>query len=259
MRRVLLFLLTATTLVGAEPEHDPGDGGRALDAFLNFPESVAADRAGNLFVSERGGNRVRRIDAKSGTITTIADKLNQPTALLVDKAGNVFVGDTFNWRILRVDARTGAITTIAGTGEMGFSGDGGPATEAKITAPFGMAFDAGENLYFTDTEVHRVRRIDRRTGVMTTVAGNGVWAYGGDGGPAVEASLARPHRVVVDRRGDLIIGDSFNQRIRRVDARTGTITTIAGIGLRGSSGDGGPAVEATFCYFGDLLFDRRAI
>ena len=254
---IAVFLLAAPVAFAAEPEHDPGDGGRALDAFLNFPESVAVDHRGNLYIAERGGNRVRRVDAKSEIITTIAADLNQPTGLVVDNAGNVIIGDTFNYRILRVDAKSGVISTIAGTGEAGFSGDGGPATKAQITAPFGLLLDADQNLYFTDTEVHRIRRVDRRTGVITTVAGNGVWAYGGDGGPAIAASLARPHRIVFDRDGDLIIGDSFNQRIRRVDMRSGTITTIAGTGLRGSSGDGGPAKEATFCYFGDLLFDAR--
>jgi len=249
-------LITSFIVLLALTEHDPGDGGKAIDAFLNFPESVALDSGGNIYIAERGGNRVRRVDAKTHVITTIAGDLNQPTGLLVDKAGNVFIGDTFNSRILRRD-RNGTITTIVGTGEFGFEGDGGPATKAKITTPFGLAFDRDENLYFTDTEENRVRRVDRRTGVITTVAGNGVWAFGGDGGPATAASLARPHRILFDRRGDLIIADSFNQRLRRVDMKTGIIETFAGNGLRGSSGDGGPAKEATFCYFGDVIFDRR--
>ncbi|HEU4521923.1 MAG TPA: alpha/beta hydrolase fold domain-containing protein [Thermoanaerobaculia bacterium] len=257
MRAVLILLLLVTTVTAAEPEHDPGDGGLARDAFLNFPSGVAIDRSGNLYVTERGGNRLRRIDATTGVITSIVTDLNQPTGVLVDRDGTLIVSDTFNYQILRIDPADGRKTVVAGTGKPGFGGDGGPATEAQITAPFGLALDARGNLFFTDTEVHRIRRIDRRTGIVTTVAGNGEWGFSGDGGPAVAARLARPHQIVFDPRGDLIIADSFNQRIRRVNMRSGAIETIAGAGLRGSSGDGGPARDATLCYMGDLVFDRR--
>lgn len=275
-KQLIVVGLLITSLANAQtpaPEHDAGDNGPATAAFLNFPESIAVDRRGNIYFSERGGNRIRRIDARSGIVTTIAGTgeasfggdggpavkatLTQPTGIAIASNGDVIVGDTFNHRIRRIDARTGVIRTVAGTGESKSTGDGGPASAAAITAPFGILLDRNDNIFFTDTEVHRIRRIDAQTGIVTTVAGNGVWAFAGDGGPATAASLARPHVMTWDRDGNLIIGDSFNQRIRRIDQRTGIITTIAGNGLRGSSGDGGPALNASFCYFGDLALDRN--
>jgi hypothetical protein len=137
----------------------------------------------------------------------------------------------------------------------GFSGDGGPAASAQITRPFGLAFDRDQNLYFTDTEVNRIRRVDAVSGTITTVAGNGSYGFSGDAGPATAATLARPHVLTFDPDGNLVIGDSFNQRIRRVDRRTGVIATIAGSGYRGNSGDDGPATQATFVYFGGIAYD----
>jgi acetyl esterase/lipase len=213
---------------------------------------------------------VRRVDARTGIITTVAGtgsagsagdggaasraQVNYPKIAL-DRSGNLYIGEVNGYRIRRVDARTGIITTIAGTGVQGYSGDGGPATHAQITRPFGLVVDRDGHLFFTDTEVNRVRRVDARTGVITTVAGTGRYEFSGDSGPATKASLARPHVLAIDRRGNLIIGDSFNQRIRRVDSRTGVITTIAGAGYRGAGGDGGPATAATFVYFGGLAHD----
>jgi DNA-binding beta-propeller fold protein YncE/acetyl esterase/lipase len=247
-----------------------GDGGPATAAFLDKPVSVALDARGNLYIGEQRGHRVRRVDLRTGIITSVAGtgsagstgdggpatraQVNYPK-VAVDPAGNIYVGEVDGYRIRRIDARTGIITTVAGTGTMGFSGDGGPASSARITRPFGMAFDGAGNLYFTDTEVNRVRRIETATGMITTVAGDGRYGFDGDGRPATAASLARPHVIAFDPDGNLIIGDSFNQRIRRVDRRTGIITTIAGSGYRGVSGDGGTALEATFVYFGGLAHD----
>ena len=247
-----------------------GDGGPATAAFLDKPVSVTLDARGNLYIGEQRGHRVRRVDRRTGIITTVAGtgsagstgdggpatraQVNYPK-VAVDPAGNIYVGEVDGYRIRRIDARTGIITTVAGTGVAGFSGDGGPATVAQITRPFAIAFDSAGNLYFTDTEVNRVRRIDAAIGTITTVAGDGRYGFGGDGRAATAASLARPHVLTFDPDGNLIIGDSFNQRIRRVDRRTGIITTIAGSGYRGVSGDGGPALEATFVYFGGLAYD----
>jgi acetyl esterase/lipase/sugar lactone lactonase YvrE len=228
------------------------------------------DASGHLYVGEQRSHRVRRIDARTGVISTVVGngtpgssgdggvatraQTNYPKVAL-DRDGNIYVGEVDGYRIRRIDARSGVIATVAGTGVPGFSGDGGAATAAQLTRPFGLVVDGDGHLYFTDTEVNRVRRIDARTGIITTVAGTGRYEFSGDGGPATAASLARPHVLAIDKDGNLVIGDSFNQRIRRVDRATGIIETIAGAGYRGTSGDNGPATAATFVYFGGLAYD----
>jgi sugar lactone lactonase YvrE len=122
------------------------------------------------------------------------------------------------------------IRTVAGTGERGFSGDGGPAAQARLNGPFDVAFDRVGNLFFSDTFNHRIRRIEARSGVISTVAGSGEAGYGGDDGPAVQAALNEPYGIVLDRAGNLYIADRLNRRVRRVDAASGIITTLAGIG-----------------------------
>ena len=159
--------------------------------------------------------------------------------------GAVYIADRDNHRIRRVDG-AGTIITVAGTGESGFGGDGGPAVEAQLVEPRGVAVDEADNLYIADSWNHRVRRVDG-AGIITTVAGTGVSGYSGDGGPAVEAQLAEPRGVAVDRWGNLYIADTGNHRIRRVDA-SGTITTVAGIGGAYDSGGSGPAAEAVLHY-----------
>jgi sugar lactone lactonase YvrE len=170
--------------------------------------------------------------------------LNQPTGVAVDAAGNLFIADEFNNRVRRVDATTGVITTVAGNGSSGYAGDGGPATAAALNGPFGVAVDAQGNLYIADTGNNRIRRVDAATGVITTVAGDGTNRFGGDGGPAVNASLSSPRGVAVDAAGNLFLTDTFNSRIRRVDVGTGVITTVAGNGSIWGVEDGGPATNA---------------
>ena len=246
---------TITTIAGTGESGFSGDGGPAVEAELRSPYGVAVDSAGNVYIADSSNWRIRKIDA-TGTITTIAGtgefgfsgdggpavaaELRRPRGVAVDSAGNVYIADVGNHRIRKVDS-TGTITTIAGTGEFGFSGDGGPAVEAELRSPYGVAVDSAGNVYIVDVGDHRIRKVDA-TGTITTIAGTG-YGFSGDGGPAVAAELRDPYGVAVDSAGNVYIADSSNRRIRKVDA-TGTITTIAGTGESGFSGDGGPAVEA---------------
>ena len=136
------------------------------------------------------------------------------------------------------------ITTAVGTGEKGFAGDGGPAKATLLNGPFDIAFDSADNLFFSDTFNHRIRRVDAQSGVITTIAGNGEAGYSGDGGPALRASLNEPYGIAIDRAGNIFVADRLNRRIRRIDAANRTITTLAGTGEAVFSGDGGPAARA---------------
>lgn len=153
------------------------------------------------------------------------------------------------------------ITTIAGTGEKGFGGDGGPATAAQLDNPFDLTFDSKGNLYFCDAQNHRIRRIDAATGIITTVAGTGEKTHSGDGGPADRASLWEPYGIAFDRGDNLYIVDRFNFRVRKVDAATGVIETIAGNGDKAHAGDGGPAMAASLLEPNDVAFspDQRTM
>jgi sugar lactone lactonase YvrE len=146
------------------------------------------------------------------------------------------------------------ITTAVGTGEKGFAGDGGPAGKALLNGPFDVCFDRAGNLYFSDTFNNRIRGVDATTGLITTVAGNGEKGYSGDGGPAIAAALNEPYGVVVDRDGNLYIADRLNRRVRRIDAASGVITTLAGTGEAQYGGDGGPAVKAGLAEPNGLAF-----
>jgi sugar lactone lactonase YvrE len=258
-----------TTVAGTGVFGFNGDGIPATSARLANPLGVAVDSAGNLIIADTLNHRTRRVDAATGIITTVAGnglsgfngdggpatsaRLNVPIAVGVDSAGNLFIADVFNRRIRRVDAATGIITTVAGNGTRGFSGDGGPATSARVGSPFGVAVDNTGNLFIGDTSGHRIRKVvpgadGQITGandeIITTVAGTGSNGFSGDGGPATSARLNSPFGVAVDSAGSLFIADLFNERIRRVDAITGVITTVAGTGVAGFSGDGGPATRA---------------
>jgi sugar lactone lactonase YvrE len=147
------------------------------------------------------------------------------------------------------------ITTAIGTGEKGFAGDGGPASRALLNGPFDIAFDPVGNLYFSDTFNNRIRRVDARTGAISTIAGNGDKGYSGDGGPATAASLAEPYGVAVDRAGNVYTADRLNRRVRRIDAGSGVITTLAGTGEAAYGGDGGPAAAAGLAEPNGLAFD----
>ena len=243
---------TIETVAGTTPIAP--DGAPATSAILFGPADVALDSAGNVFVAELSGHRIRRI-SRSGLVTTIAGsgdwgfsgdggpatqaRLNHPISVAVDAFGNCYVAESEGHRIRMVE-RSGVITTIAGTGRSGNEGDGGPAIEAAVELPNGVAVDRLGVVYVATG--NRIRRIDG-SGVITTFAGTGDWGSHGDGGAAVHAGLADPRGIALDTEGNVYVAEWTGQRIRRID-RSGVITTLAGTGELGSSGDGGPAIEA---------------
>src|SRR3981189_2858234 len=195
-----------TTAVGTGEKGFAGDGGPAKAALLNGPFDIAFDSAGNLFFSDTFNHRIRRVDAQSGVITTIAGNgeagysgdggpavrasLNEPYGIAIDRAGHIFVADRLNRPIRRIDAANRTITTLAGTGEAAYSGDGGPAARAGLAEPNGLALDAKQrNLYLADVGAHRARTIGLTSGAIATFAGTGAPEHGGDDGPAAEARI----------------------------------------------------------------------
>jgi sugar lactone lactonase YvrE len=220
-----------------------GDGGAATAALLDSPSAVAVDSAGNLFVADSHNHRICRVDALSGFISSYA-QAGLPTALAFDASGDLVYADAAVNKILRVDATTGQTSVLAGNGTQGFSGDGGPAIAASIDTPSGVAFDSSGNFFLADAHNHRIRRIDAATGIISTVAGTGAVGFSGETGPASNARLDLPRGVTLDAAGDLYVADSQNHRIRRIDAVTGQITTVAGTGTQAFLGDGGAATAA---------------
>jgi sugar lactone lactonase YvrE len=240
-----------------------GDNGPASSAFLSHPQGLAVDSAGNLYIADTGNCRIRKVS--NGVITTVAGigcnysyeggdpfsgdggpatsaQLSGPWGVALDSAGNLYIGDGPDIRKIS----NGVITTVAGNGTTGFSGDGGPATSAQLSEPYGVAVDSSGNLYISDSGNNRIRKVSN--GVITTVAGDGMEGYSGDGGPATSAWLYNPYRVAVDSAGSTYIAETSpyldigNDRIRKVS--NGVITTVAGNGTTGFSGDGGPASSA---------------
>jgi sugar lactone lactonase YvrE len=253
-----------TTVAGTGTQGYAGDGGAALSASLDSPQGIAVDSTQAIYLSDTHNHRIRKVNLATGVITTIAGNgsaafsgdgsaasqaaLDLPTALALDINHNLYVADSANHRIRRIDATTGIITTLAGSGIQGFSGDNGPALQASIDSPTGLAVDASGNLYLADTHNHRLRRVDASTGVITTIAGNGVASYAGDSAAANTASLALPKGLAVDASGNLYLADSANHRIRRVDGATGIITTVVGQGTEAYLGDASVAPNGVLSF-----------
>ena len=260
-------LETITTVAGNGNFGYSGDGGRATKAELFEPIGVAVDVSSNIFIADLGNRRIRRV-ATTGTITTVAGngtngysgdgglgtnaKLNTPSGVAVDGNGNVFIADTGNQRIRELFA-DGGIGTFAGNGINGNVGTGINNTilSIELSNPQGVAVDSGGNVFIADTGNNRILKISTNSiywngkgnRIITTVAGNAISGYSGDGGAATKAELNGPEGIAVDGSGNVFFADIGNQRIRKV-ATTGIITTVAGNGTNGYSGDGGAATNA---------------
>ncbi len=313
------------TIIGNGHQGYSGDGGKASEAQITHAHALAVDRDGNLYLADTENHRVRKVDIKTGIITTVAGggefepsdgkkaievQLNMPNGVAIDdKAGHLFILDQANYRVYKVDTE-GIITIVAGNGfsgyrgglarkaqispylgaisvdsngklyiadrlnhcirkingqtittvagictQEGYTGDGELATTAKLSEPADVKVDKEGNLYIADTHNHVIRKVDTK-GIITTIAGNGKNGYGGDGKYATAAKLNEPTGIALDNRGNLYIADFKNNRIRQLNQKTGIITTIAGNGAQEFNGDGGFAKEASFNLPEALHFNR---
>ncbi len=245
-----------TTIAGNGTGGYSGDGGQATAAKLYYPNGTQFDPAGILYITDTDNNVVRKVSA-SGIITTIAGigiqgysgdggqataaQLNYPRGILFDGLGNLYITEAFGNRVRKVNA-TGIISTFAGTGTAGFSGDGGQAIAAQLNIPYVSVFDAAGNMYIADYANNRIRKINT-AGIISTFAGTGTGGYSGDGGQATAAELYTPVGLAFDLSSNLIISDGSNHRIRKINS-SGIISTIAGNGTPGFSGDCGQAIAA---------------
>ena len=208
---------------------------------LSEPFALDFDRDGNIYVAEMGGNRVTVLDRRGGR-RVLASDLKGPHHLLIGPDGALYVADTGNSRVRRFDLRTGASKVIAGTGKKALGGDGGPAVDADFGGIFSIAFHKGV-LYIGDLDNRRVRAVDPRTGLVTTVAGNGEQGVPRDGEDARAQPLVDPRAIALDSKGNLYICERAGHSLRMVDT-AGKVRTVAGTGVAGFSGDGGPALSA---------------
>jgi sugar lactone lactonase YvrE len=253
------------TIAGGTGYGRAGQGGRATAAQLRHPSGVVADRAGAVYIADSNSGAIRVVDPDGGIRTIAGDhgdgyagdggqaldaRFSKPTMVVLDEAGNLFVADRDNHAIRRVDL-DGVVTTVAGGNGEGATGDGGPATQAQLNCPRGLAIDGGGSLYFTDRDNHSVRRVDP-SGVITTITAS----RGSRLTPWKRpVTLRRPRGLAFDAADDLYVADRNNHAIRRIDRR-GVMTTFAGGNGEGYSGDGGPATRAQFRYPSGIVFDR---
>jgi hypothetical protein len=242
-----------------DPAPFAGDGGLAKDAHFNVPMALAISN-GEVVIADAGNMIVRQINS-SGTINTIAGKpffmgysgdgdmatqavLANPYSVALDGAGNIYIADAQNHAVRMITRSTGKISTIAGLGpdQPGYSGDDGPAMFARLTRPNGIATDLAGNIFISDTGNNVIRKIS--DGIITTIAGTGAEGYSGDGSAATSATFVSLKGIAVDSEGNVYIADSGNNAIRKITTSTGTITTVAGTGVAGYSGDGGAGTLA---------------
>jgi len=256
-----------TTVAGTGAKGYTGDGGPATKATLNQPTSVALDSKGNLYIADYENHCIRKVN-KAGIISTFAGSgydgfygdgqvvdsadFSSPAGIAIDENDNIYIADQGNNRIRKI-IKTGTIKSYAGNGNFGNTGDGHAATSANLSKPVSLAVDAAGNVYFTDAIFSVIRKIDKK-GIITRVAGNESPEYSGDGGMATAAGLEMPWGIALDGSGNLYIADQTNARVRKVD-KNGFITTCAGTGIAGNSGDGGEAKDTRLTNPGYLAID----
>lgn len=242
---------------------DTGNNGAATSGKINAPRGVAVDSTGNVYIADTNSNRIKKVDVSTNIITFIAGtgtagyagdgglatsaRLRQPEGVAVTSSGQIYVADTQNSRVRRFTVG-GNITLFAGNGTAGYAGDGGLATAARINKPNSVMIDSSGNVYISDTLNHRIRKVASGTNIITTVAGNGTAGFSGDGGAATSARINTPKGIVLDPSGSFLIGDNMNSKLRLVLGATGIISSYAGTGTVGYSGDGGPPIYALFSY-----------
>jgi len=275
----IITVVAGTKVIGGYT----GDNGPATSANIISSKGITVDSSGNIYFIDNNHYVVRKVTASTGIITTVAGNgtmsnclspscknnvlatatgLYYSDAVAVDSAGNLYIASSGDVTIRKVSASTGIITTVAGGGTcVGaynhplYCGDNGPATSAIVSAT-GIAFDSTDNMYIADNGNNVIRKVTASTGIITTVAGNGTNGYSGDNGLASSAQLAHPERVVLDAAGNIYFSDYVNYRLRKVSASTGIITTVAGNGTSGFSGDNGPATSAEIEFSsGDIAID----
>ncbi len=251
---------TIETVAGMGEAGFSGDGGPATAGRINNPFGVVRGPDGALWFCEYSGQRIRKVDP-DGTLRTVAGTggrgytgdggpaleatFNLPHEIRFDAEGHLFVADMANHAIRRIDARTGLVTTVAGTGERGYSGDGGPATAAQLSSPHSIQFGPDGRLYICDIGNHVIRRLDPRTGLIETFAGTGRPGDTPDGAPIAGTPLRGPRSLDFDPAGNLWLATREGNQVFRFDLRAGKIHHVAGTGAKGFTGHGGPAREAT--------------